>query len=94
MATKKQTNWWYVIVMTDEGPKFVTEIGDHHTAYWNYKDAPLELSKEWATDMVKGLTWNGYVAYPVCMPCEIDNQPYNYKKWHIEWKENEPEVEE
>lgn len=93
MATKKK-NYWYVLVMTDEGPRFVTGTGDHHTAYWNVDDKPMEMSEVWAKDIAKGLLLNWFNAFAVCSPIEIDQHPYNYKKYHIEWKENEPEVEE
>ena len=92
MAKKK--NYWYVIVMADDGPAFVTSLGDHHTAYWNKEEKPYEMNEVWAKDVAQGLLLNWYTAFPVCSPIELDNQPYNYKKWHIEWKENEKENED
>ena len=89
MATRKKKNYWYVIVMTDEGPKFVTSLGDHHTAYWDEKEKPYEMSETWAKDVATGLMVNFFTAFPVCAPVEIDHQPYRYEKYHIEWKENE-----
>lgn len=90
----KQKEYWYVLVMEDDGPAFVTGTGDHHMAYWNKSEKPKEFSKEWALDMMKGLTWNGFTAYPVCSPIELDHQPYNYQKWQIKWEEKEQEVVE
>ena len=85
MASKK--NYWYVIVMTDDGPKFVTGLGDHHTAYWDENEKPYELSETWAKDIAKGLLLNWFTAFPVCSPIELDKQPYNYKKYRIKWEE-------
>lgn len=92
-TTKKQTNWYYVLVMTDEGPKFVTGLGEHHTSYWDKDKKPYELSEAWAKDMVRGLTWNGHVAFMVKSLWEIDGQPYNYRDWQIKWEERKPEEE-
>ena len=90
---KKDKEYWYVIVMTDDGPKFVTGTGDHNMAYWEKDEAPEELGEFWAKDIAKGLLLNCYSAFPVCSPIELSHQPYDYKRWHIEWKENESEVE-
>ena len=87
-TTKKQTQFHYVLVMTDEGPKFVTGLGEHHTAYWNELEAPKELAKEWADDMVIGLTWNGHLAFHVVSKFEIEKQPFRYNIGHFEWKFN------
>lgn len=92
MATTKK-NHYYVLVMTAEGPKFVTKLGEGHTAYWEDEGTPLELSKVWAEDMIRGLTWNGFVAFVVNQPWKIESQPYRYAEGHLAWKRNE-EVEE
>jgi len=88
MATTKKKNYWYVLVMTEEGPKFVTGT-EYHTAFWDKEKAPEELGKYWAEDICRGLLLNGYLAYTVCMPIELDTQPYNYGKGKFEWKTNE-----
>ena len=80
----RRTKFWYVIVMTDEGPKFVTSTSGR-TAKWIGTERPLELSESMAIDMCKGLTWNGFTAYPVCMPCELDYQPYRYDMGNMKW---------
>ena len=84
MATKKKT-WYYVIVFTEEGPKYVTGEGDHHTAYWDKLEAPKEMSKEYARGMVIGLLWNGYNAQLVASPIELDRQPFLYDRGNFEW---------
>ena len=94
MATKKQTNWYYVLVMTNDGPIFVTSLGAHHTAYWNKNEKPYELSKEWAEDMVRGLLWNGHVSFVVKSQWELDTQPYNYGEWQIKWEQRTEEKTE
>ena len=88
MSTK-QKEYWYVLVFTDEGPKYVTGTGEHHTAYWSETEKPMYYSKEYAKDMAIGLTWNGNSAVPVCTAYELDSQPYNYKEWKIEWSQKE-----
>lgn len=92
MAQKK--NYWYVIVMTDGGPVFVTSVDYRSkTAHWDKSEKPLEMDKSRAQDLALGLNLNFHSSFAVCQPFEIDTQPYRYDKWHVEWKENE-EVEE
>lgn len=93
MAKKK--NYWYVLVMSDDGPVFVTKInyGDR-TAEWNKLEKPLEMDKDRAQELTLGLNLNLNISFAVCQPFELDHQPYRYSDWHIEWTENEKEVEE
>ena len=92
MATKKKKIHYYILVITDAGPKFVTKINwSDKTAEWNYKEKPLEVEKTWAEDLVLGLNLNMHVAYLVAQPWEIESQPYRYSDWEIEWKEREEE---
>lgn len=90
MAKKKYH--YYVLVMTTDGPKFVTKVnyGDK-TAEYDKLEKPLEFSsKEWAEDVVLGLNLNFNTAYLVCQKWEIEHQPYMYEKWNIRWEEKEP----
>ena len=93
MAKKK--NYWYVLVMSNDGPVFVTKInyGDR-TAEWNKLEKPLEMDKDRAQELTLGLNLNLNISFAVCQPFELDSQPYRYDAYHIEWKENEKEVEE
>lgn len=93
MATTK--NHYYVLVITDAGPKFVTKVdyGDK-TAEWDYKEKPLEMSKSSAEDLVLGLNLNMHQSYLVCMQFEITNQPYRYNDWKISWEKREKEENE
>lgn len=84
----KKTNHIYVLVMTDEGPKFVTSY-EGKTAHWDKAEKPIELSKSMAESMTIGLAWNGHSAFVVSQPFEIDYQPYRYDFGHFEWKDNE-----
>ena len=86
MAQKKK-NYWYVLVLTSEGAKFVTGI-EHDTkiAHWDGLEKPLEFSESMAKDLAFGLNANFFLAYPVCMPFEITHQPYFYKLGKFEWK--------
>ena len=84
MAKKK--NFWYVLVLTNDGPKFVTKI-EHvgKMAHWNEDESPLELSESYAKDVALGLMMNFYIAYPVCATIELDKQPFYYDKGKFEW---------
>ena len=92
MAKKK--SYWYVLVFTDEGPRYVTDTGEHHTAYWNLHETPREFSESYAKDMAIGLTWNGHSAVPVCTAYELDSHPYNYDMYSIKWEKKEEKSDE
>lgn len=93
MAKKK--NFYYILVMSDNGPKFLTKVNyADRTAEWDELEKPLELGKERAEDLVMGLNLNYHLSYVVCSKWEIDSQPYRYSKWHIEWAENKEEEDE
>lgn len=91
MANKK--NYWYVLVLTDEGPVFVTGFGEHHTAFWNAEKMPESMSATHAEEVSFGLRVNGTQAYAVKMPYELEFQPYRYNmgKFKWVWKEGEEE---
>ena len=92
MAKKK--NYWYVLVMTNEGPKFVTSVSYmDKTAHWDKTEKPLEMDKERATDLALGLNLNMHAAFVVCQPFEIDRQPYRYDMGQFEWKAEEVQNE-
>lgn len=95
MANTKKKKHYYVLVITDAGPKFVTKVnyGDK-TAEWNYDEKPLEFEKVRAEDLVLGLNLNMNQAYLICQNWEIDSQPYRYDKWKISWQKRETEEEE
>lgn len=95
MATTKQKNHYYVLVITEAGPKFVTKVNNvDHTAEWNYKEKPLELDKFWAEDLVLGLNLNFHQAYLICQKFEITSQPYRYDNWKIKWEKREEEKDD
>lgn len=86
MAKKKQKFWFYVLVMTNEGPTFVTEVDTNsRTARWDKDKPPLELYDDDANYLCLGLCWHGTTAYPVRLPFELTNQPYHYDKGHFKW---------
>ena len=67
--------YYYVEVIENNGtPKFVTSLGDHHTAFWNDNEKPKAFSKEIALDMCQGFAWNGICAFTVIMPFELTEQ--------------------
>lgn len=83
MANK--TNYWYILVLTESGAKFVTNILPHRTAEWDELGKPMEFTQNMAKEIAKGLMLNFNTAFPVCSPIELDKQPYNYQDWKIEW---------
>ena len=94
MANNKK-NHWYVLVMSDNGPVFVTSVEySPKVAHWDKDKAPMELDKYRAEDLTLGLNLNFHTAFAVCSKFELDQQPYNYKDWQIEWKERKDEVQE
>lgn len=82
----KKTKWYYVLVMTNQGPVFVTGLGEGKWAKWNCEEQPKEFSKDFAEDIAFGLTVNGHIAYAVCTKYEIEGQPYQYKKGEFAWR--------
>ena len=95
MAAKKKTNHYYVLVISDEGPVFVTKVNNlDKTAEWDWKEKPLEFDKFWAEDLVLGLNLNMHQAYLICQKWEITSQPYRYEGWKISWKKRDKEEED
>lgn len=93
MAQRK--NYWYVLVLTDYGPVFVTGISyADRTAHWDKLEKPLLMDKSNAQDLALGLNCNLYTSYAVCQPFELDCQPYLYNKGQFTWKFNEDTEEE
>ena len=94
MANTKK-NFWYVLVMSDGGPVFVTSVNyANKTAEWDKSEKPLELDVNRAQDLAMGLCLNFHMAYAVCQSFELDSQPYNYQHWNIKWEEKEDEEDE
>ena len=83
----KKKNFWYVLVMTNDGPRFVTDVAysPHKEAKWELDKKPLELSETSAKDISLGLLLNFYMALPVCSPIEMTEHPYRYACGHFEW---------
>ena len=89
MAEKK--NYWYIMVLQDYGPVFVTGFPERNTAEWDRYKKPIHMSATYAKDVAWALRLNGYQAYAVCHTYEIGGQPYRYDmgKFKWEWKEKE-----
>lgn len=91
----KKSNYWYVLVLTDYGVKFVTSIKNGcRTAYWDSVGKPMEFSMSVAKDIAFGLNCNFITAYPVCTPVELRSQPYMYDKGHFEWRWDDDDGQE
>lgn len=88
MATRKK-KFHYVLVLTNEGPVFVTDV-DYSTRYaaFNRLEKPrLFPSAEIAEDLALGLNLNCITAVHVVMPFELDRQPYHYEFGHFKWED-------
>lgn len=84
MATRK--NYYYVLVLTSEGPKFVTSIPERNMAEYDMlKEPMLFSSREFADDVSTGLTMNFITAYTIVSKYEISHQPYHYEFGTFEW---------
>ena len=97
MGKNNKEEHWYILVLTDEGPKFLTKLLGHKDAEWDMLQPPLELSEIMAKEIAFGLMVNFYMAYPVCAPIELSSQPYFYSKGKFNWewnKEGEDEPDE
>lgn len=89
---KKKKYYYYVLVFTDDGPVYVTSLGEHHWCHWNATEKPYELGKYFAEEVAMGLGLNGTNAVEVVMPFEMEHQPYRYEDGSFEWKWNKEEV--
>lgn len=90
----RNKNYYYVLVMAEDGPAFVTSMDNlQKMAHWNKDEKPLELGKSTAESLALGLNVNFHSAFVVSSRVSIDGQPYNYKYWQIEWKERPQDKE-
>lgn len=86
----KKQNYYYVLVFTNNGPAYVTSVDYRNkTARWDKLEKPLELGQSSAKDLCFGLNCNFTSAVVVCMPTEIEYQPYRYDAFEFEVKEIE-----
>ena len=86
---KKQTKKYYILVFTQDGPKYLTSL-DYHTktAHWDTDEKPYEFSSyESALDIHIGLLWNGHMSVISVAEYDIEHHPYNYKDYEISFKE-------
>ena len=87
----KKKEFYYVLVFTTTGAKFVTGLEDHHFAKWDELEPPMAFSKSNAISISAGLVANGFNSVMCELRCfdgsmlEIDYQPYNYKGYKCEF---------
>ena len=66
---------YYILVVTDEGGKFVTKVDNAtKTAYWDSKGKPLAFSKSYADDLALCLTLNFHIAFTLKSYHELQGQ--------------------
>ena len=90
----RKTNWWYVLVLTEEGPVFVTGFENRNWCKYNKLKAPLEMSQQKAKEVAYGLTLNFHTAFAVCSCVKREYQPFQYERGQFEWKWNDKDKEE
>lgn len=83
----KKQNYYYVQVMTEHGPVFVTGIDNKtKTARWDATGKPLEMGKYMAEDLTLGLNCNFTFALTVLSKFELETQPYMYDRGEFRWE--------
>ena len=89
MANKKSKVFYYLMVFTVTGPRYVTDINFvTKECHWKLGEKPLPFDKfEVAKDVMIGLCWNGHRSVVVALPFEEDGNPYNYMDYHFEMVE-------
>ena len=85
MAAKK--NYYYILMMTNSGPVFVTDIKPNQYAEWSKDKAPKEFDKARAEDITMGLNLNFNLAFTVCSKFPLETQPYMYNIGDFKWVE-------
>ena len=80
-------SYYYVLVFTDEGPVYVTQL-ERDLAYWHKDEKPKDLSKSLANDIAVGLSWHEHSAVVVSSPVKIEHQPYFYEMGRFKWVNN------
>ena len=72
---------YYVLVVTNEGGKFVTKVDNAtKTAYWDSKEKPLAFTKTQADDLALCLTLNFYPAFTLKSYHELKSQIFIKEK--------------
>lgn len=81
---------YYVLVFTDEGPKYVTSIDSTNKfAHWDIDKAPMELGSSYAEDLALGLNLNMNHSVVIKSAREITSQPYRYEAFDCTFVEKE-----
>lgn len=80
----KKKKYHYVLVLTDNGPVFVTSV-DNRYAKWERSDKPMELGDNYASSLAVGLTVNGNIALHVVLGYELTNHIIDYKHGEFTW---------
>ena len=84
---KKQKEYWYVIVMSNNGAVFVTETNNwERIARWDKDKKPMQFTKSDAQYLSMALTMNGKPAFAVGNSWEITSQPYRYDIGNFYWR--------
>ena len=74
-------SFYYVVVATEDGAKFVTKIDNStKTAYWNSNEPPLAFNKTYAEDLALCLTLNFHLAFTLKSYHELKQQIFLKKE--------------
>ena len=86
----KKKYYYYVLVFTPVGPRYVTALDYYNKdAFWNVDDKPMVMTKDNAEFLAVALTWNGNHSVMVTSTYEIEGHPYNYSEYEIKWEKKE-----
>ncbi|MBR6380486.1 MAG: hypothetical protein IKS07_02255 [Lachnospiraceae bacterium] len=84
---------FYILVLTHEGPMYVTSFGEGKVAHWDRMEKPLEVSENYGQQVVLGLNWNGSPAVLVNSMWEVETQPFLYGRGCFQWKYKDEDKE-
>lgn len=88
-------NHYYVLVLTENGPVFVTSVPERNWCVWDKNEAPRDFgSKSYAEEIAWGLRMNGFQAYMITLDYEIGGQPFRYDLGDFQWVWNKDKKEE
>ena len=91
---KANKYYYYIVVFTVSGPRYVTGIGEHNTALWELDKEPMQFSKEFGRNVVLGLTLNFWNCGLVEVPIDLHSHPYNYNDYDLKFVEKEKKEDE
>lgn len=83
---RKKVEYYYVMVFTQEGPIYVTDVNYvGKVAYWDKQNVPKEMTELQASELATCLRANLFSAVMVISPYQLESQPYYYERGTFNW---------